>query len=71
MTKELRKEIWNERDKVRDLINDANEGEYIEERTFYRRLQAVDELLTKIIQEIIQEGIKEKSNIEKDINYDR
>lgn len=50
MNKELRKEIWNERDKVRDLINDANEGEYIEERTFYRRLQAVDELLTKILE---------------------
>lgn len=55
MNKELRKRIWEEREKVRDLINDANEGEYIEERTFYRRLQSVDELLSDIIQDILME----------------
>lgn len=55
MNKELRKRIWEEREKVRDLIDDANEGEYIEERTFYRRLQSVDELLSDIIQDILME----------------
>lgn len=60
MTKELNKQIWNERDKVRDLINEVDEGEYIEERTFYKCLQSVDELLTKIICEIIQEGNNKK-----------
>lgn len=55
MNKELRKRIWEEREKVRGLIDDANEGEYIEERTFYRRLQSVDELLSDIIQDILME----------------
>jgi hypothetical protein len=55
MNKELRKRIWEEREKVRDLIDDANEGEYIKERTFCSRLQSVDELLSDIIQDILME----------------
>jgi hypothetical protein len=55
MNKELRKRIWEEREKVQDLIDDVEVGEYIEERTFYRRLQSVDELLSDIIQDILME----------------
>nr|DAZ69274.1 MAG TPA: hypothetical protein [Caudoviricetes sp.] len=36
MNKELRKRIWEEREKVQDLIDDVEVGEYIEERTFYQ-----------------------------------
>lgn len=55
MNKQLRKRIWEEREKVQDLIDDVEVGEYIEERTFYRRLQSVDELLSDIIQDILME----------------
>lgn len=36
MNKELRKRIWEEREKVQDLIDNVEVGEYIEERTFYK-----------------------------------
>lgn len=58
MNKELRKQIWNERDEVRDLIYDMDEEEDIEQEVFYKRLQAVDKLLTNIISEIIQEATR-------------
>lgn len=56
MTKELRKRIWETRDNINELIFLVEIGEVLDELTVRETLQDVNELLTKIIQEIIQEG---------------
>ncbi len=61
MTKELRKRIWETRDNINELIFLVEIGEVLDELTVRETLQDVNELLTKIIQEIIQEG-KNKEN---------
>lgn len=56
MTKELRKRIWETRDNINELIFLVEIGEVLDELTVRETLQDINELLTKIIQEIIQEG---------------
>lgn len=54
MKKELRKRVWEERQKVYDLIDDIGEGQYIDEDEYYRRLQSVYDLLDDIVKDIMQ-----------------
>lgn len=57
MTKELRKRIWETRDNVNELIFEIEEiGDVLDELTVRETLRDISELLTNIIQEIIQEG---------------
>lgn len=57
MTKELRKRIWETRDNVNELIFEIEEiGDVPDELTVRETLRDVSELLSNIIQEIIQEG---------------
>lgn len=57
MTKELRKRIWETRDNVNELIFEIEEmGDVLDELTVRETLRDVSELLSNIIQEIIQEG---------------
>lgn len=57
MTKELRKRIWETRDNVNELIFEIEEiGDVLDELTVRETLRDISELLSNIIQEIIQEG---------------
>lgn len=60
MNKALNKKIWEERDKVEDLIYAIREGDYDSpddflENDVLRRLESVSDLLSKIIANIIRE----------------
>lgn len=59
MTKELRKRIWETRDNINELIFLVEIGEVLDELTVRETLRDVSELLSNIIQEIIQEGKKQ------------
>lgn len=57
MTKELRKRIWKTRDNVNELIFEIEEiGDVLDKLTVKETLRDISELLSNIIQEIIQEG---------------
>lgn len=57
MTKELRKRIRETRDNVNELIFEIEEiGDVLDELTVRETLRDISELLSNIIQEIIQEG---------------
>lgn len=57
MTKELRKRIWETRDNVNELIFEIEEiGDVPDKLTVRETLRDISELLSNIIQEIIQEG---------------
>jgi|GEM_PF-3583358 hypothetical protein len=57
MTKELRKRIWETRDNVNELIFEIEEiGDVLDKLTVRETLRDISELLSNIIQEIIQEG---------------
>ena len=57
MTKELRKRIWETRDNVNELIFEIEEiGDVLDKLTVKETLRDISELLSNIIQEIIQEG---------------
>lgn len=60
MNKALNKKIWEERNKVEDLIYTIREGDYDSPNDFLendvlRRLESVSDLLSEIIANIIRE----------------
>lgn len=56
MNKELRKRIWEEREKVNDLLEDVDEDyNLVDTEDYCERLESVYNLLDDIIQDILME----------------